>query len=495
MNRREFARGVGWAVGAAWTSGRVRAGALDEGPPTPTVRVRPDVMSLSPNCPQIEALRRGVAEMKRRSETDPNSPTGWIGQARIHEQACPHNNWFFLPWHRAYLYYFEEICRQASGDPEFVLPYWDWTSHPTLPPTFLGGADNPLDHVSNNPNFPGPHQGRRIGADEPIDPEFNGPLVLQEILDNADFDSAIGSDRRATAPRPFRGNQSVLEGSPHNNVHGQVSGDMATFWSPRDPIFWLHHANIDRIWTLWDARHPGSFPAVDSFLDYNMNVFFDTSGNQVGKTVRDVLSTQALGYRYPGQAAEPPPVVAAREVAAVRQGLRIRSDVREVATRVEPLQVDLAPAAALSERLASIAAERQPVPATVRLRIGGIRQALPPGAYFRVFLNCDYLTPATPTTDPHYVGSFAFFDHADGQGQGHGRGEGEAGHGAAHEGGTSFYVDATRTVRLLGRQEIFDPSRIRVGLVTRARAGVEVAEQVLRLEPGQVEVAVLDQAR
>ena len=65
-------------------------------------------------------------------------PRGWAVQAGIHTYRCQHGNWWFLPWHRAYLYYFERLIQDAIGDPTFALPYWDWTdsSQLTLPAPF-----------------------------------------------------------------------------------------------------------------------------------------------------------------------------------------------------------------------------------------------------------------------------------------------------------------------------------------------------------------------
>lgn len=76
----------------------------------------------------------------------PEDPRNWYRQAIIHTLDCPHGNWWFLPWHRAYLGWFEQICRELSGDPQFALPYWDWTAEQKVPD---GMFDDVLD-----PNHP-----------------------------------------------------------------------------------------------------------------------------------------------------------------------------------------------------------------------------------------------------------------------------------------------------------------------------------------------------
>ena len=56
-----------------------------------------------------------------------------------------------------------------------------------------------------------------------------------------------------------------LEREPHNRGHGWIGGDMGNpMISPNDPIFWMHHAQIDRIWSVWQTRNPGEKPFLDS---------------------------------------------------------------------------------------------------------------------------------------------------------------------------------------------------------------------------------------
>jgi hypothetical protein len=71
---------------------------------------------------------------------------------------CQHNSWFFLPWHRMYLHYFEQIVRQTiadlGGPDDWALPYWDYSDPDRenvrrLPPAFRepqmpSGDPNPL---------------------------------------------------------------------------------------------------------------------------------------------------------------------------------------------------------------------------------------------------------------------------------------------------------------------------------------------------------------
>ena len=76
-------------------------------------RTRRDLATLAANDPIIETYRAAVAAMKALPASDPRN---WNRQAQIHFDLCPHSNWFFLPWHRAYLLYFEQICCELTGN-------------------------------------------------------------------------------------------------------------------------------------------------------------------------------------------------------------------------------------------------------------------------------------------------------------------------------------------------------------------------------------------
>ncbi|KDN51950.1 hypothetical protein RSAG8_00501, partial [Rhizoctonia solani AG-8 WAC10335] len=48
----------------------------------------------------------------------------------------------------------------------------------------------------------------------------------------------------------------ALEEGPHDAVHGEINDNMASSFSPVDPLFFLHHNNVDRLWALWEGRDP-----------------------------------------------------------------------------------------------------------------------------------------------------------------------------------------------------------------------------------------------
>src|SRR5215813_14044358 len=215
-------------------------------PPTPVMR-RP-VGKMEPNDPALVSYRRAVERMRALPESDPRN---WNRMTQVHVDNCPHANWYFLPWHRAYLIMFERICRQMSGDPNFALPYWDWTEQRQIPPAFtastVGGRANPLFDAT-----------REAAATDSLREADVGPSVIERIMAETEFEN-FGSSRptgqTSTEARWLReiGRTTELEGRPHGGVHVFVGGDMGDMISPRDPIFFLHHCNVDRLWARWAA--------------------------------------------------------------------------------------------------------------------------------------------------------------------------------------------------------------------------------------------------
>ncbi len=253
----------------------------------PGLLVRRNVFSLAPNGPELSALRRGIEVMRARPETD---PTSYFYQARIHGierggapapfgapwGTCRHVSNDFLTWHRLYLHFFERIVREASGDPNFALPYWDPSvpGQNTLPLAFRQQFANPLFEARRN---------ARINAGQGINPI---------VADSAQAFRAVRFER------PFF--SASLENQPHNVIHveiGGAMGDPAT--AGEDPIFWLHHANIDRLWSRWLATGGGRANPTDFATLNSPFPFADERGQIVTARGADALDPGAqLGYRY-----------------------------------------------------------------------------------------------------------------------------------------------------------------------------------------------------
>jgi tyrosinase len=297
LDRRVFMIGAGGAALAGAIS-PAELFAQVTGPNTPPrLAVRRPVGAMQPDDPTLASYRRAVERMRALPASDPRN---WNRIAQVHVDFCPHGNWFFLPWHRAYLVSFERICRQMSGDPNFVLPYWDWTTQRQLPPAFtaptVAGQRNPL--VDNT---------RQMSPNASLRESAVGERVISRLMAETRYEM-FGSTRpegqNSTEARWLRapGRTTTLEGGPHNTTHVAVGGDMGDMISPRDPIFWLHHCNVDRLWARWNAlgRRNTTSPLWTGF-QFN-NIFQIPQGQgltawNVG--VRDVLDHRTFGYTYP----------------------------------------------------------------------------------------------------------------------------------------------------------------------------------------------------
>ena len=178
---------------------------------------------------------------------------------------CQHGSWYFLPWHRGYLIAFESIIRDAvvglGGPDDWALPYWNYfkPGQDGLPPAFAS-ADWP-DGTGDNPLF----VEQRYGPNNDGDIFVPMNAVNQNALGEPDFEGV------ATGGSPGFGGVSTgfahggrphgrIEQQPHDQVHGLVGGELSPVQpglmsdpdtAGLDPIFWLHHANIDRLWEVW----------------------------------------------------------------------------------------------------------------------------------------------------------------------------------------------------------------------------------------------------
>lgn len=284
---------------------------------TTRIYVRKNIYTLNPNGAEITALRRGVDSMMRRQ---PDDPTSWSYQAAIHGtyrtpaksgwNACQHGSYFFLSWHRMYLYYFERILRKASGDTNFALPYWNYSdvdSQRVMPFAFRTGhlPNGDTNYLCVSERNPGINRGDALPA--------TAILYRNAFLKTA-FSTTIRTDTgfgglKVSAPIHFNVPHGALERQPHDQVHGAIGkwmGDPNT--AAQDPIFWLHHANIDRLWPKWLAQGGGRTDPNDSVWLNTRFMFFDENKNAVYLTGRQIIQTTSLGYRYDDQRTAPAPL-------------------------------------------------------------------------------------------------------------------------------------------------------------------------------------------
>ena len=245
--------------------------------------VRQSLASFSRDPAKVASLRRGVAAMKARAPSDPRS---WFFQSAVHAyndaayadalardpgvarvdaqrfwNKCPHfgqSSAEFLIWHRAYLYNFERILREEAGDPTLALPYWDYSKREgrAFPAIF---ANEFLDGRTPNPLYDPNRESAFVTGRFDISDEVG---EARATMAAQTFFSDIGRPGFAGDILDSRQTQlGLIEQRPHNDIHiavggaiGSVNGAMADIPTAAfDPVFWVHHANIDRMWAEWSS--------------------------------------------------------------------------------------------------------------------------------------------------------------------------------------------------------------------------------------------------
>jgi tyrosinase len=244
---------------------------------------RKDISTLTDTSPDIVSFRDAVTAMKALPSSDCRN---WDSQAKIHDSFCPHGNWYFLPWHRAYLHFFEEICRELSGNNNFALPYWNWTNYPSVPAPFWGTSSNPLFHSP-----------RTATSTSVAMTSLVGPATMASIMGQSIFYLFGSGPVLPSNQRKFNayGN---LEAAPHNHIHGFVGGTMVTFLSPLDPIFWAHHNMVEHVWWEWNLTRGNPNPFHPFWRNKEFTEFCDRYGNPVTVSVKDTLDYPLFNYRF-----------------------------------------------------------------------------------------------------------------------------------------------------------------------------------------------------
>jgi tyrosinase len=489
---------------------------------TSAVRIRRDVWKLQAEHtgddwpPTLLWYARAVASLQSRPISN---PTSWRYQAAIHDYdpssdplgndgeplpgpgdqerfwaQCQHGSWYFLPWHRMYLLFFEQIVADAivqlNGPADWALPYWDYSDRRNprarrLPPAFraertLDGADNPLRVDARRP---GANAGDEIAAERHVDvagclrePLFVGPTG----------GTISGFGGPETAFSHGGGTIGQLEATPHGSMHVRVGGPagwMSAFnTAALDPIFWLHHANIDRLWAAWLARDSQHLnPPAAKWLTGQSFEFHRASGGGVALTPAQVVDTAAapLNYRYEDVSDPLPAVPAERAARARRRGVEEQAIPEMVGATEEPISLVGRPATA---RMAirepsgpARAARRSGGPAPrIYLNVENIIGSGGPTSY-AVYLN------VPPGDDPArhpdlYAGLLPMFGLREAS-------RVDRGHSGS---GLHYSLDVTSVVRTLEGRQAWDPGDLRVTFVPDDEPAASVRARAAPVTPIRV---------
>jgi hypothetical protein len=259
--------------------------------PPPATRYVPDekrvltrysAAELATQSAALATFRKATGAVRALPANDVNS---WTKQVAQHCIQCAssntsniHYDWQFLPWHRALLYFMERIMRKLSASDDLRLCYWNWESPSSRrPPDIYLPSGQPL-YWANRGNLNG---NTWPLPDDKVD--------VQGALATPSFD-LFGGTRVQRQPVP------IAYTGPHANVHNNFApnGDMRNLqYSPRDPVFFAHHGNIDRLWTSWVAAGHNNVDFGDAKV-----YFYDDTRTWRYVLMNDLRDESKLGYKY-----------------------------------------------------------------------------------------------------------------------------------------------------------------------------------------------------
>jgi tyrosinase len=319
----------------------------------------------------------------------------------------------FLPWHRMFVCHFEEIIRAVSGEDSFTLPYWNYSAADTtirgvIPPEFTKKADPDFAALYIENRNAGVNDGMPI---QQIAEGFPGDPLNTDILAACFYEDRF----------PINGFCSGIDAVPHGSVHVQIGNvlDMGNVpWAANDPIFWLHHCNIDRLWASWNAAGRKNPILTGQF------VFADKNGERTISAVANYLDIAKQGYAYDKLESVPDcPMEAEKLQAAISNHKRVGI------VKTTPVKLG---AQATHVKLEAVSANKDEQPKPLRALVPALPKEhrlylvakslqtdAQPGVLYNVYLDL----PANPTKKQlatHHIGQLNFFGAAAHGGGGHG---------------------------------------------------------------------------
>jgi len=410
-------------------------------------------------CRAMGHMRNGTNDTTRTPPIDAplsiDSPLQWDQWAMTHARHCTetgpgvpqvHWSWYFLPWHRGYLFFLERQLANVvtnvlkEDGSRFALPYWDWILHPEIPNTRereLQGKPSPL--FGYDLNLESMAEPDNLGFDNlALWDGYRGPTIQKPKMDPANERSQKSKEEiqqtlkfmsapyirdmldlpfelfagQAVDPdkEPTRNGQGLLEHDPHNNGHDWVGSrqgknrDMGTLrYAALDPIFMMHHGNIDRVWSWYTKPQPDPDTSPWGVQRYT---FTDLDGSPVTISVRDIVKGLTnVTYAEPASTAPKPPLML-----TLLQSVQRRAPAEKSETVVEtggtvtskPLTLNAASSPATRTLFTeAVSAAAHPL-SVLEIETGPIAYS---GKFaVEVFVNKPDANDKTSTNDPHYIG-------------------------------------------------------------------------------------------
>ena len=297
------------------------------------------------------------AAMKKMKEMNCTEPASWYMQAAIHGAPykpnmfcneadykkavneawhnCTHDvdplgltkdgaRTHFYTWHKLYLNHFEDMVREVTGEKDFVLPYWEYDNpkYQTLPPPLASPGSSLYEQ----------YRSKNMNDGKPID---NAYYKINHTYGSKTHLQHFTTPDTALRCFDFHHMTRSLEHLPHNIMHvymgtdptnsdadsisgydylkdqyGQDSiaksndgyGYMYQNYSPMDPVFWVHHANIDRMYEQWMIKKidteltNGGRPTREEFLNNPWIYNFFEPGKRTLTRYEDLKKVFDIAY-------------------------------------------------------------------------------------------------------------------------------------------------------------------------------------------------------
>ena len=374
----------------------------------------------------IAIYREAVENMKALPNSDPRS---WFAQGTIHGTGgvgfnlCQHGTDHFFSWHRAYLVFFEQICRELTGEKSFGLPYWNWNQNPDVHHAFLDNTSTLFESRTNT---------SVSGVNNFTD------ATLNPIFEDSNF-FTFGSQ---------------IEGTPHNRGHTHIGGILGGFGSAFDPLFWMHHCMVDYCWAKWNIELNNDNTNDSTWINTSWDHFVNGQGESVTAIAGLTTIMPLLSYQYEcshiGKFGCPLDITALsqaelqRIVERVKKGTDVRFEIKKRFPISSGKKLLTNKPELMSSRVkASDFAQIVDVDTATERVFLSIEYANFPefnDFYVRAFINLPDANENTSIDSDHYAGSFSFFGT---QGQHGGQGR--------HSHTPSFLINVTDTLKKLQR--------------------------------------------
>nr|AGK88243.1 polyphenol oxidase [Cynara cardunculus var. scolymus] len=399
-------------------------------PVNPVTRIRPAAQRATPEY--IEKYKAAIQEMRKLPDDHPHS---FKQQAMIHCAYCNgaynqeqsghpelqlqiHNSWLFYPFHRWYLYFYERILGKLINDPTFAIPHWNW-DHPTgmMLPAMFEDADpalkqNPIfDPYRDVTHLPpaildAEYAGANTGADCVNQISSNLASMYRQMITNATDTTSFSGGEFVSGDDPLQAGTLIagsIERGIHTAMHRWVGNprmanneDMGNFYSAGyDPVFYVHHANVDRMWKIWNNAS---------------YVFYDENEKLVRVFNKDSIDIGRMGYDYERSSVpwlQSRPVAHAKRSKAAAQSVGTVKKVEDVEFPVKLDQV----VKVLVKRPATNRTKEDKEKAHEILLLNGIKFDGEKFVKFDVFVNDVDDGIETTAAESEFAGSFAQLPH------------------------------------------------------------------------------------